>query len=258
MLLNIKGIDINYEIYGEGEETLLILHGWMGSIPAMAPIWKYFMNNRKVVVLDFPGQGGKSGKLVEPWGVPEYSEMVRSFMEELKLDKPDVIGHSFGGRVIIYLASKYQDIFNKIILTDAAGIKPKMTIKRFIKRASVKISKAIIKLLYSNEKREEKLGKLRNKFASSDYAALDTDVMRGTFNKIVTLNLKDNLKNIKSPTLLIWGDKDTATPLYMAKIMEKEIKDSGLVVLEGAGHFSYLDQSSRYNIIVENFLGGNE
>ena len=91
MLLNIKGIDINYEIYGEGEETLLILHGWMGSIPAMAPIWKYFMNNRKVVVLDFPGQGGKSGKLVEPWGVPEYSEMVRSFMEELKLDKPDVI-----------------------------------------------------------------------------------------------------------------------------------------------------------------------
>ena len=54
MVIRIKDIDINYEIFGSGEKTLLILHGWMASIPAMAPIWQYFMNTRKVIVLDFP------------------------------------------------------------------------------------------------------------------------------------------------------------------------------------------------------------
>lgn len=54
MIVNINDIDINYEIYGDGGKTLLILHGWMASIQAMAPIWQHFMKSRKVVVLDFP------------------------------------------------------------------------------------------------------------------------------------------------------------------------------------------------------------
>ena len=256
MLLNIDGVDINYEIYGEGESALLILHGWMGSIPAMAPIWQYFRKDRKVVVIDFPGQGGKSGIPKEACGVPEYGEMVKKFLELLKIEKPDVIGHSFGGRVIIYLASKYTEIFNKIILTDAAGIKPKISIKRFIKIKSYKFGKFILNMFCPKAKREQKLNELRKKYGSSDYALLSSDVMRETFNKVINLDLKNNLKDIKSPTLLIWGEKDESTPLYMAKIMEKEIKDSGLVVLENAGHFSYLDESYRYNLIVENFLGG--
>ena len=256
MLLNIDGVDINYEIYGEGEKFLLILHGWMGSIQAMAPIWQYFKKDRKVVVIDFPGQGGKSGVPKEAWGVPEYAEMVKKFLEVFKIEKPDVIGHSFGGRVIIYLASKYTEIFDKIILTDAAGIKPKMSFKRFVKIKSYKFGKFILNTFIPKDKREEKLNKLRKKYGSSDYAVLGSDVMRETFNKVINLDLKNNLKDIKSSTLLIWGEKDEATPLYMAKIMEKEIKDSGLVVFENAGHFSYLDDPYRYNLIVENFLGG--
>ena len=85
---------------------------------------------------------------------------------------------------------------------------------------------------------------------------IQSDVMRETFNKVINLDLTDKLKLIKRPTLLIWGENDTETPVYMAKIMEKEIADSGLVILENAGHFSYLDSSAKYNLIVENFLGG--
>ena len=57
---------------------------------------------------------------------------------------------------------------------------------------------------------------------------------------------------------MIWGDKDTDTPLYMGKIMESEIKDSGLVVLEGTGHFSYLDDMDKFAIIIRNFLHYNK
>lgn len=256
MVIKINDTDVNYEIYGEGDKTLLILHGWMASIPAVAPIWQFFMRSRKVVVLDFPGQGGKSGIPKTAWGIPEYSDMVKKFMEELNLDKPDVIGHSFGGRVIIYLASKYPELFNKIVLTDAAGLKRKTSLKKWFKVRSYKLGKFFLKVFNSKDKYEEKLNELRKKYGSSDYAALSSDVMRETFNRVISLDLKDNLKYIKNPTLLIWGENDTDTPLYMAKTMEKEIEDSGLVVLKNAGHFSYLDKSAEYNIIVENFLGG--
>ena len=83
-------------------------------------------------------------------------------------------------------------------------------------------------------------------------------IMRKILVTVVNENLLPLLSKIKAPTLLIWGDKDTATPLYMGKIMEKEIKDSGLVVFEGAGHYSYLDDYQRFTVILRNFLKYNE
>ena len=80
--------------------------------------------------------------------------------------------------------------------------------------------------------------------------------MKKTFIKVVNEDLTPYLKNIKSSVLLIWGDKDTDTPMYMAKTMEREIKDSGLVVFEGSGHFSYLDDIPRYVKIIRVFFGG--
>lgn len=257
MIFNYKGININYEIFNDsanGNKPLLLLHGWMARIEAMAPIYQYFQKNRKVIVLDFPGQGGKSDTLKDVWGVPEYGEMVKALIDELNIQGCDVIGHSFGGRVIIYLSSKYKDLFNKIVLTDAAGVKPKKSIKKLFKIYSYKIAKFFMKLVTPKEKYEEKLAEMRKKRGSSDYAMLTSDVMRGTFNKVINLDLTNKLKEIEQSTLLVWGENDTDTPLYMAKIMEKHIKDSGIVVLENAGHFSYLDNPKKYLIVVENFL----
>lgn len=257
MYFNYEGIKINYEIFGESSDKmpLLILHGWMAKIEAMSPIYQRFKNDRKVIVIDFPGQGGKSDTLKEVWGVPEYSEMVKRLLDNLNIQKCDVIGHSFGGRVIIYLASKYKELFNKIILTDSAGIKPKRSIKKIFKVYSYKVAKNFYKIIMPKEKYEKKLEEMRAKRGSSDYAMLTSDVMRETFKKVINLDLKDKLKDINAPTLLIWGENDLDTPLYMANIMEKEIKDSGLVVIENAGHFSYIDNPQKYLIVAQNFLG---
>lgn len=252
-----NGININYEIFNpsaKDKKPLLLLHGWMARIEAMAPIYQYFMKDRKIVAIDFPGQGGKSDTLKEVWGVPEYAEMVKALMENLEINGCDVIGHSFGGRVIIYLSSKYSTLFNRIVLTDAAGVKPKTSIKKTFKIYSYKIAKFFLKLFTSKEKYEEKLTEMRKKRGSSDYAMLTSDIMRGTFNKVISLDLTSNLKEIKQATLLVWGENDTDTPLYMAKIMEKNIRDSGIVVLEKAGHFSYLDNANKYLLVVDNFL----
>lgn len=258
MVFNYNGININYEIFNDPSASeakpLLVLHGWMARIEAMAPIYKYFKKDRKVIVLDFPGQGGKSDTLNTPWGVPEYGEMVKALIDILKIKGCDVIGHSFGGRVIIYLSSKYQDLFDKIVLTDAAGVKPKTSVKKLFKIYSYKVAKFFMKLVIPKEKYQAKLEKMRKKRGSSDYAMLETEAMRETFKKVINLDLTNKLKEINNPTLLVWGENDIDTPLYMAKIMEKNIKDSGIVVLENAGHFSYLDNPQKYLIVVEKFL----
>ena len=260
MIFEYKNLKINYEIFDErinkndNAKPLLLLHGWMAKIEAWAPIYLYYCKTRPVYVLDFPGQGGKSDELTESWGVPEYAAMVNAFIQELQIEGSDVIGHSFGGRVIIYLSSANSSLFSKIILTDSAGIKPKMTIKKFFKIYSYKFVKNILKLFLSKEKFEKKMEEMRKKKGSQDYATLNTEVKRETFKKVINLDLTPNLKSISNPTLLIWGENDSDTPLYMAKIMEKNIKDCGLVVLENAGHFSYIDNTNKYLIVSQTFL----
>ena len=260
MVFEYKDLKINFEIF-ESQEAMqndkppvLLLHGWMAQIESWAPVYLNLMKQRKVYVIDFPGQAGKSSSLNEPWGVPEYSEMVKAFIENQNIKGCDVIGHSFGGRVIIYLASQDDKLFSKIILTDSAGVKPKMSFKKFCKIYSYKFLKNTSKLLMSKEKHEEYLNKMRAKRGSEDYTKLNSDTMRQTFNRIISLDLTSKLKDINNSTLLIWGENDTDTPLYMAKIMEKNIKDSGLVVIENAGHFSYLDNTAKYLLVINEFL----
>jgi pimeloyl-ACP methyl ester carboxylesterase len=255
MQIDINGLKINYEIFGEGE-PLLLLHGWMANIQAMAPIYTYFSKTRKVFALDFPSQGGKSDELTEAWGVPEYSEMVYEFIKKLGIENTDVMGHSFGGRVIIYLSAKYKDLFDKIILVDSAGIKSRKNIKNRIKVYTYKFMKSILKLITPKDKFDERLNRLRSKFASGDYSQLSSNIMRETFKKIINLDLTDRLQDIERPTLIMWGENDLDTPLYMAKIMEKKIKDSGLVILKNAGHYSYLDATQQFLKVAANFFGG--
>ena len=260
MIFKYQNLNINYEIFDErkdkedGSKPLLLLHGWMAQIESWAPIYLHYAQTRPVYVIDFPGQSGKSSKLKEAWGVPEYAEMVKAFIKFCKIKGTDVIGHSFGGRVIIYLSSKYQELFNKIILTDSAGIKPKFSFKRFTKIYSYKLAKFFYKIIMSKEKYEAKLDEMRKKRGSSDYSKLQSDVARQTFNKVINLDLTNELKNIENPVLLIWGENDKDTPLYMAKIIEKKVKDCGLVVIENAGHFSYLDNTAKYLLIADTFL----
>ena len=62
------------------------------------------------------------------------------------------------------------------------------------------------------------------------------------------------LKDIKPETLLVFGDKDDSTPLYMGKIMEEKMPDAALVVFEGDDHFAYFHQGDRFNLVLEAFL----
>ena len=78
--------------------------------------------------------------------------------------------------------------------------------------------------------------------------------MKETLVKLVNEDLTDKLYKINVPTLLIWGDNDTATPLSDAKIMNKNIKDSGLVIYENCSHFSFIENKEKTILVLKSFL----
>lgn len=80
--------------------------------------------------------------------------------------------------------------------------------------------------------------------------------MRQTLVKVVNEDLRAYLPGIQAPTLLIWGEKDTATPVSDAKIIEQEIPDAGLCVIRGAGHFAFVERPFEVHVILNNFLNG--
>ncbi len=256
MNIVIDGINIQYEQQGTGQDVL-VLHGWGASIQTMRPVIDALKVRYRVTALDFPGHGG-SGAPPETYGVPEYTELTRLFLQQLGIKKTHIICHSFGGRVTILLASQHPELVDKIVFTDAAGLRKKRTLKQQFKVYTFKAAKRLNRGRFFNkvllvfgvdvDKRVKNAG-------SADYRVL-SDSMKKVFVRVVNLDLKDHLKSIKSPSLLIWGENDQDTPLSFAKTMEKEIPDAGLVVFEGAGHYAFLDCFARYISIVTTFFGG--
>lgn len=247
--INIDGLNISYTDVGEGK-CIVLFHGWGANKETFTPIINRLSAYMRVVALDFPGFG-KSDEPGEVWDVDAYAEFMKEFIAASECEGAIWLGHSFGGRVIIKLFEKMEIKPGKIVLVDSAGIKPKRGLDYYVKVYSYKLGKKILKLPLIN-----KTGlyeKLVKNAGSSDYKVL-SDNMRATMTKVVNEDLREYLPKINVPTLLIWGDKDTATPMGDAYIMDKLLPDSGVVVLEGAGHFSYLDYPGKFFGALEYFV----
>lgn len=240
---------INYEIEGEGK-PIILLHGWLASLETMRVLQNHLSKHFKVYNVDIIGFG-KSDLPDRPLNTDDFGDFLNYFINTLKIDKPILIGHSHGGRTIINYAGRNLGKINKIVLIDSAGVKPKRKISYYFKVYSFKIVKSLVKILPKKcvNLREKAL----SKFGSDDYKN-SPEILRKTMNIILNEDQQKLMSNINVPTLLIWGDKDTATPIRDAKIMEKLIQNSGIAVLEGAGHFSYLDNLRQCLIILDEFL----
>lgn len=218
----------------------------------MKPLANHLKKNFKVYNVDILGFG-KSDLPKRPLNTNDFGDFLNRFIETLNIQDPILIGHSNGGRTIINFAGRNLKPIRKIVLIDAAGIKPKRKPKYYIKVYTFKILKNILKLLPNKEKYNKIREKMLSKFGSQDYKD-SPEVLRKTMSIIINEDQTKLLSNIKVPTLLIWGEKDTATPIRDAKVMEKNIPDSGLVSYKNAGHFSYIDELRSVLAVLDEFL----
>ena len=242
----IKNININYEYFDNKSKTSLVfLHGWGQNIKMMESLAKPFCKKYNVLIIDLPGFG-ESEEPKEIWSIYDYSEMVNELLKELKIKNPILIGHSFGGKISLAYAIKYNP--SKIVLLASPY-------KKNIKKPTLKMK------IYKTVKKIPLLNKLegfvKNHVGSTDYKNA-SEMMKKILVNHVNLDLTDEVKNIKCPTLLIWGTNDNAVSYEDGKELEKLIPNAGLVTYEGCTHYAYLERLDQTIRVLNSFIGSDK
>lgn len=240
MTINIRNININYIQYGSGSDIVL-LHGWGQNIAMMKPIGDRLQKNHRITILDFPGFG-ESEEPKTALTVYDYCEILEELLKKLKVKKPVIMGHSFGGRIAIIYASRNE--VEKVVLFGSPCIRKE--VKPSLKLRMLKSLKKIPGI----NKLE---GFAKNHMGSRDYKNA-SEIMKKILVNVVNEDLSECAKKINVPTLLIWGDRDTEAPVEDAKELEKIIPDAGLIVLPNSTHYAYLENLPQVINILNNFL----
>lgn len=233
--------DINYIQYGNDKgKDIVLLHGWGQNIEMMKPLGDLLADNYHITIIDLPGFG-KSKEPATILDVGDYTEIVHDLLKSLKVVKPTLIGHSFGGRISIRYGASYD--VEKLVLCGAPCVKTKkeLTLKE-------KMLKSVKKLPGM-----EKLADIaKNYIGSTDYKNA-SPMMRDILVKVVREDLSEYAKKIKVPVILIWGEYDEAVPLEEGRMLEKLLSDGAMIVLPGT-HYAYLENLYQVGAIINKFM----
>ena len=237
--VDINGIRTAQAVAGEGK-PLLMLHGWGAHIDLLWPLaQRLIAQDYRVYVPDLPGFG-QSADPSEAWSIHDYANFTLAYMDQHDLDRVYFFGHSFGGRLGLILGAEHGDRIDKMALADSAGIRSQTPL---LTRTRLKAYKMLRDNLYRIGATGIADGLRQwysDRYGSADYKQV-SGVMRETFVKVVNEDLLSYAARVQPPTLLFWGDQDDDTPLWQGQLLEKTIPDAGLVLYEGAGHYSYLE-----------------
>jgi len=247
-ILDVAGTRVWYGRSGTGHPVVL-LHGWGASSATMALVHDDLARGYDVTAVDLPGHG-RSGLPPDPWGTADFAACVLAMMDRLRISRPHILGHSFGGRVALDLAARYPDRIHKLVLVSSAGLLPPRSVGYRVRTALARLARRIAQ---SGGRRGEAVrDRIYSKVASPDYA--QAGPMRATFVKVVNEDLAPLLPSVQAPTLLVWGSGDTETPLAVARRMARLIPAASLAVIDGAGHYPFLDEFGKFRLIVGRFL----
>ena len=236
-------ININYIRYeNKNKKTIIFLHGWGQNIEMMQSLANPFKEEFDILIVDLPGHG-KSEEPKTVYTVYDYVDCLKKLIDSLKIINPILVGHSFGGKVSLLYASKYD--VSKIVLL-ASPFKKAIT-KLSLK---VKVLKNLKKIPGLNNLEEF----AKKHIGSADYKNA-SPIMRKILVETVNLDITEEVKKIKCPALIIWGTLDEAVDVSEAYELESLIKDSGVVIYENCTHYAYLERLGQTINVLKSFLG---
>lgn len=245
-------MNMNVSVTGEGK-PLLCLHGWGASHESFKELTNVMeKDNLKIISPDLPGFGAS----VDPpcaWSVDDYADCIEKLVAELGLTDVRLLGHSFGGRIAIKLASRRCSWISHLYLCGAAGIRKPTHWKRSLGIALAETGNAIFKLpgLRIGESAARKV--LYKLLRVHDYEKTD-GVMRETMIKVINEDLTPLLENITVPTDLFWGEDDKMTPLSDGQLMNTKIVQSTLYTFPGVGHRVHRDKAVEIAVVIRKQL----
>ncbi len=248
--LNVEGLRVSHIVAGEGSPVLMI-HGWGANADLMMPLGNRLLPlGYRVYAPDLPGFGG-SDLPPSAWSVRDYVDFVLAYMDALKLDQVLYFGHSHGGRIGLVLGAEHSARLSKMALADSAGVKTPASTATQARLKTYKLVRQSLTAVGLKATSDHLRDWYNDRYGSTDFK--NAGPLRETFIRIVGEDLLPVAARVKVPTLLLWGDGDQDTPLAHGQRLEKAIPDAGLVILNGAGHYSYIDKPVESARIVDYF-----
>jgi pimeloyl-ACP methyl ester carboxylesterase len=218
--------------WGSGPASVLALHGWRRSHSDFDPVFAAAGTKVAAVGLDLFGFGATPPP-PEAWGSPEYARVVASVFEEAALgERVTVVGHSFGGRVALFLEQLVPDRIERLVLTGVP------LLDRVDRRSRVAVPYRLGRRLHRwGLVTDERMETLRQRHGSPDYRAA-TGVMREVFVRVLGEDYREVIAGTRCPVDLVWGAEDTESPLEVAQRAAGLFPSASLTVLDGVGHLT--------------------
>ena len=256
--VDVEGLTIAFQRAGDGP-PLILLHGGISDSRVWNAQLEDLSDEIAVVAWDAPGCGS-SGDPPEDFGLADYADCLASFCEALELDRPHILGHSFGGGLALQLGVRHQAVPKSLVVAGgyagwAGSLSPEEVAARLdlALRLADDLPKPIapesIPGLFSRPIPSDRMEEVAS--IMSDARPTGTRVMARAF---AAADLRDLLPEIQVPTLLLYGADDKRAPHYVAEALHAGIPTSTLVMMPGFGHEWYLESPESFNVEVRRFL----
>jgi len=251
MKLIVDNLAVEYEDQGSHDGVaMLLLHGWKNDLHTFDSIVPQLSSSYRTVRLDLPGFGGSETPAAD-WKIDDYVDFVNAFAKKLGIHCDILVGHSFGGRIVIKSLARKVLRPRKIVLIASAGIAKRKSLRNGVVALAAKVGKAVAAIpLLSSALRN--LRRTLYRKIGSDYET--AGVLKRIFLNVIREDLSESARAISVPALLIWGDRDTETPVSDGKRLAQLIPNSRLEVIAGAGHFVHREKSEEVVRIIKNFV----
>jgi len=252
----VNGLEIRECVVGKGDPVLMI-HGWGANLELLGPLAQILEGfDYRLYMLDLPGFG-ESAEPPAPYTIFDYAAFCLAYLDLHRLERVHYFGHSLGGRIGLILGSDHSHRLKSMVLSNSAGIKARQPMSSQLRLRMYQSLRKGLNRLGAAAIAEDLRQRYNRRYASPDFQSA-SGVMRATLVNVVNQDLLPYAYRVNVPTVLIWGDADTETPLWMGEKLEKAIPDAALIVHEGAGHYAYLDYARRTASIMNALYSNDE
>ena len=235
---------------------LVLVHGFLGS----SKMWKlqidFFKYHFRVITPDLPGFG-RSKKAKSHNSIQSIANLLLDRLEEKKIDKFHLLGHSMGGMIVQEMAKKHGNKILKLVCNSTGPIGEMPGRFETVDQSRENLKKKGLEVTAKNiAKTWFILGEKAKYFDLCLEAGRQTSI-EAADNALIAIKNWDgveNLQDIKNSTLIIWGDKDKSYNLKQVQTLEENIKDSNLVIIKGCAHNVHLEQPDKFNHTIKDFL----
>ena len=239
-----------YEIHGSGT-PIVFIHGWTGTHLTWYNQVKYFSSKGyKVVVYDLRGHSSSEKPVEWEYTTENMCKDLLDLVNYLNLEKFVLVGHSYGGMIAQKFAITNQERILKLVLVDTApavygfALKLQISLAKFLFRIAYK------RIMSFTKRRRKNVPEIiiDEELKCPKYVALKL------LDEISKFNVKEELKLLKIPTLIIVGENDSLLPVWLSEELHSLINGSKLVIIENSEHSPQIENPERFNFVLRKFL----